>query len=98
MLSRTRAEFVLLLTNDAGLAARMIEVCPATPRRSTSRPQTPTLPRSQVHIQPGAASSPHLRPRSLTPRKYQNPDHYPYLSVPRPPQTRAAHFKRLYRK
>jgi hypothetical protein len=34
----------------------------------------------------------------LIPRKYQNTDHQPYLSLLRPPQARTAHFKRLYRK
>jgi hypothetical protein len=30
--------------------------------------------------------------------KYQNPFRNPYGVLPRPPQTQAAHFKRLYRK
>jgi len=37
-------------------------------------------------------------PSAAPPLRYQNPIRSAYPSMPRPPQTRAAHFKRLYRK
>jgi hypothetical protein len=39
-----------------------------------------------------------LRPHWRLTHKYQNTIRNTYLPVPHPPQTRAAHFKRLYRK
>jgi len=51
-----------------------------------------------------AAESPqHMIGRALDahtelPQQYQNAIQNTYSRLPRPPQTRAAHFKRLYRK
>ncbi len=39
-----------------------------------------------------------FHPRRRLPQKYQNTIQNTYPPLPRPPQTRAAHFKRLYRK
>ena len=39
-----------------------------------------------------------LRPIGEPSFQYQNPVRNPYEHLPRPPQTQAAHFKRLYRK
>ena len=104
---RDRAQVGLLLDDRRQYLGKVLAREKAFDRhRGGGHPPTPATPlcvrvrtrRFEMVIQHDAASSRHLRPRSLTPRKYQNPDHHPYLSVPRPPQTRAAHFKRLYRK
>jgi hypothetical protein len=92
------AKKTLFLASPAGRNARTFEVCSsgrtyatlidsprsgATPRRFQAHP---TDPQSAVSALPGLLS------------KYQNPFRNPYGLLPRPPQTQAAHFKRLYRK
>jgi hypothetical protein len=70
--------------------------------------------RSRVHSTPGSSQRSQPANRRIYARQidarivfrattgssseYQNPIRNPYGLLPRPPQTQAAHFKRLYRK
>ena len=47
---------------------------------------------------PVTATTDRFHPQQRLPRRYQNTIRNTYAVVTRPPQTRAAHFKRLYRK
>jgi hypothetical protein len=86
------------LASAAGLAARMLDVCPSGPL--PTRRSLPALAPLTRAVDKGFAYRRYACPQAQknTPRQYQNAEHQPYLSLPRPPQTRAAHFKRLYRK
>jgi hypothetical protein len=96
--NRTPRRAVLFLTGHAGRGAWTRDVCL---RDRTSAPQ-PTY-NSHQHsdgrsILPSQALLSGLWDVRELSAQYQNPVRNPYPSVPRPPQTQAAHFKRLYRK
>ena len=95
---RIHHELTHLLAGNAGPAARMLDVCPAI-LLSAARMPLPAPPVIR-EAESGLASRRWTSSQAwqYTPQQYQNANHQTYLSLPRPPQTRAAHFKRLYRK
>jgi hypothetical protein len=76
----------------------MLEVCSAYRTYSEAGPSSPFVLANRgynaprIHAQVGMNAVPEFSSR------YQNLLRNPYGLLPRPPQTQAAHFKRLYRK
>lgn len=97
-MNRTLRKHDFLLASHAGRSARILDVClgavfaaVAVPKRLAERF---ILGRTMAHWR---SSGPYSLVSS-TPSGYQNTVESAYGLLPRPPQTPAARFKRLYRK
>jgi hypothetical protein len=76
----------------------MPEVCTACRTRRQVRASSRSVSVNDSFEGRPAASREGVPAPLILPSKYQNPVENPYGLLPRPPQTQAAHFKRLYRK
>jgi putative transposase len=95
---RTPLKASFLLAGHAGRCAWMFDVCPRV-RAYDQIGELRPYPAANRALSGGWATlRGRLRPTGGSSFEYQNSIRNPYGLLPRPPQTQAAHFKRLYRK
>jgi hypothetical protein len=75
----------------------MPEVCPRHPLHHQDTVSHPRFDPIHPSHNPQTRPQTNLDTTAKPSQKYQNLIRSPYAPVPRPPQTRAASFKRLYR-
>ena len=88
----------LLLAGHAGRGARMLEVCPRKSRNGEHSHSGSLGPQHHTVATPRVPLRTVVKISGGIPFQYQNTIENAYWLLPRPPQTPAAHFKRLYRK